>query len=70
MHVPALVAALAVVVVAAAIFGYIAQRIGLVAIVGYIVAGILTGPYALGLFVEDFELVDAMGQTTLPKGRK
>jgi len=31
MHVPTLVAALAIVVVATAIFGYIAQRIGLVA---------------------------------------
>ena len=48
MHVPTLVAALAIVVVAAAIFGYIAQRIGLVAIVGYIVAGIIIGPYVLG----------------------
>ena len=41
MHVPTLVAPLAIVVVASAIFGYIAQRHGLVAIVGYIVAGIL-----------------------------
>ena len=30
MHVPTLVAALAIVVVATAIFGYIAQRLGLV----------------------------------------
>jgi len=62
MHVPALVAAFAVVVIASAIFGYIAQCIGLVAIVGYIMAGIVVGPYALGLFVEDFELVEAMGE--------
>lgn len=62
MHVPTLVAALAIVVVATAIFGYIAQRIGLVAIVGYIVAGILIGPYALGFFIDDFELVEAMGE--------
>jgi len=62
MHVPALVAALAIVVIATSIFGYIAQRIGLVAIVGYIVAGILIGPHALGLFIEDFELVEAMGE--------
>jgi CPA2 family monovalent cation:H+ antiporter-2 len=56
------VAALAIVVVATAIFGYIAQRIGLVAIVGYIVAGIVIGPYALGFIVDDFELVEAMGE--------
>lgn len=62
MHVPTLVAAFATTVAATAIFGYIAQRIGLVAILGYIVAGILIGPYALGLFVEDFELVEAMGE--------
>ena len=62
MHVPTLVAALAIVVVATAIFGYIAQRIGLVAIVGYIVAGIIIGPYVLGLVADDFELVEAMGE--------
>jgi CPA2 family monovalent cation:H+ antiporter-2 len=62
MHVPTLVAALAIVVVASAIAGYIAQRIGLVSIVGYIVAGIIIGPYALGFFIEDFELVEAMGE--------
>jgi len=38
---PPLVATLAITVVAAAIFGYIAQRIGLVSIVGYLVAGVL-----------------------------
>jgi Kef-type K+ transport system membrane component KefB len=62
MHVPTLVAALAIVVVASAIFGYIAQRMGLVAIVGYIVAGIVVGPYALGFIADDFELVEAMGE--------
>ena len=62
MHVPTLVAALAIVVVASAIFGYIAQRIGLVSIVGYIVAGIVVGPYVLGFIADDFELVEAMGE--------
>ena len=62
MHVPTLVAALAIVVVSAAIFGYIAQRIGLVAIVGYIVAGIIVGPYVLGFIADDFEFVEAMGE--------
>jgi CPA2 family monovalent cation:H+ antiporter-2 len=62
MHVPTLVAALAIVVVAAAIFGYLAQRIGLVSIVGFIVAGIVIGPYTLGLIADDFELVEAMGE--------
>ncbi len=62
MHVPTLVAALAIVVVAAGIFGYIAQRIGLVSIVGLIVAGIVIGPHTLGLIADDFELVEAMGE--------
>ena len=47
MHVPELVFDLSIVVVAAAILGYLCQRIGLVSIVGYILAGIIIGPYAL-----------------------
>jgi CPA2 family monovalent cation:H+ antiporter-2 len=58
---PPLVAELAITVVAAAIFGYIAQRIGLVSIVGYLVAGVVIGPFALGL-IDDLELVEQMGE--------
>jgi CPA2 family monovalent cation:H+ antiporter-2 len=61
MHVPELVLDLSVVVVSAAILGYICQRIGLVSIVGYIVAGIIVGPYALGL-IDDVHLVEQMGE--------
>jgi CPA2 family monovalent cation:H+ antiporter-2 len=56
-----LVSVLAITVVAAAIFGYIAQRIGLVSIVGYLLAGLLIGPHALGL-VAELDLVEQMGE--------
>jgi CPA2 family monovalent cation:H+ antiporter-2 len=58
---PPLVEDLAITVAAAAVFGYIAQRIGLVSIVGYLIAGILIGPFALGL-IDDLELVEQMGE--------
>ncbi len=45
---PPLVADLGIVLVATAFFGYLAQRLGLVAIVGYLVAGVVIGPFALG----------------------
>ena len=57
---PPLMSVLAITVVAAAIFGYIAQRIGLVSIVGYLLAGLLIGPHALGL-VAELDLVEQMG---------
>lgn len=58
---PPLVADFAVVVVAAAVAGYLAQRLGLVAIVGYVVAGAVVGPNALGLIADDV-LVEQMAE--------
>jgi CPA2 family monovalent cation:H+ antiporter-2 len=58
---PPLVSVLAITVAAAAIFGYLAQRIGLVSIVGYLLAGLLIGPHALGL-VAELDLVEQMGE--------
>ncbi len=58
---PELVANLAIAVAATAICGYIAQRLRLVAIVGYIMAGILIGPDGFGL-IEDPDLVDQMAE--------
>jgi CPA2 family monovalent cation:H+ antiporter-2 len=58
---PPLVEELAITVAAAAVFGYIAQRIGLVSIVGYLLAGVVIGPFALGL-IDDLELVEQMGE--------
>ena len=58
---PPLVEELAITVAAAALFGYFAQRIGLVSIVGYLLAGVVIGPFALGL-IDDLELVEQMGE--------
>jgi CPA2 family monovalent cation:H+ antiporter-2 len=58
---PPLVEELAITVAAAALFGYIAQRVGLVSIVGYLLAGVVIGPFALGL-IGDLELVEQMGE--------
>ena len=58
---PPLVEELAIVVAATAFFGYLAQRLGLVAIVGYLVAGVAIGPEALGL-IDDIELVEQMAE--------
>jgi monovalent cation:H+ antiporter-2, CPA2 family len=54
--VPPLVAELAVVMIAAAAIAYAAGRLGLVPMVGFIVAGALVGPNALGV-VSDVDLV-------------
>ena len=58
---PPLVEELAITVVATAVAGYVAQRVGLVSIVGYLLAGVLIGPHALGL-IDDLELVEQMGE--------
>jgi len=58
---PELVASLAIAVAATAIFGYLAQRLRLVAIVGYILAGILIGPEGFSL-IEDPDLVEQMAE--------
>jgi monovalent cation:H+ antiporter-2, CPA2 family len=58
---PPLVTQLAVVLVGAALVGYLCQRIGLIPIVGYLATGALLGPYALGV-VESTELVDQLAE--------
>ena len=58
---PLLVTQLAVVLIGAAVVGYICHRIGLIPIVGYLVVGVVTGPNALGL-VEDPDLVEQAGE--------
>ena len=45
------------IVVAAAVIAYLSSRIGLVPIVGFLIAGVIIGPHALGL-VEDQALVN------------
>ena len=57
---PFLVQSVALVVAAAAI-AYLSYRIGLVPIVGFLAAGVLIGPNALGL-VSDRELVNASAE--------
>ena len=54
---PPLVTQLAVVIMGAAIVGYVCHRIGLIPIVGYLAVGVVTGPNALGL-IDDTDLVD------------
>ena len=58
---PPLVTQLAVVLVGAALVGYLCQRIGLIPIVGYLATGALLGPYALGV-VDSTELVDQLAE--------
>ncbi len=42
-------------------FGYLAERLKLVAIVGYLVAGAVIGPLAFGL-IDSIELVEQLGE--------
>jgi len=58
---PPLVADFAIVTIGAAVFGYLCQRIGLESIVGFLLAGAIVGPNALG-FVNDMELVEGMAE--------
>jgi monovalent cation:H+ antiporter-2, CPA2 family len=58
---PPLVSQLALVLVGAAVVGYLCQRIGLIPIVGYLATGVLLGPYALGV-VSSTELVDQLAE--------
>jgi len=55
--VPPLVGELAVVLMAAAAVSYLCTRIGLVPLVGFVLAGAAVGPYALGV-VSNVELVE------------
>lgn len=47
--------------VAAAVLGYLATRLRVIPIVGYLAAGVLIGPYGLG-WVSDTDLVDQMAE--------
>ena len=58
---PPLVEEFAITVAATAAFGYLAQRFGMVAIVGYLAAGVVVGPNALGL-IDDLVLIDQMAE--------
>ncbi len=52
---------IALLVVAGAVIGYLCQRLGLVPIVGFLVAGAVIGPHALGL-VADRAMADAAAE--------
>jgi monovalent cation:H+ antiporter-2, CPA2 family len=52
---------IALLVIAGAVIGYLSQRLGLVPIVGFLVAGAVIGPHALGL-VADREMADAAAE--------
>ncbi len=58
---PPLVADFAIIIIGAAILGFVCQRIGLESIVGFLIAGAAIGPNALGL-IDDMELVEGMGE--------
>jgi CPA2 family monovalent cation:H+ antiporter-2 len=59
--VPPFMAEVATLVVAGAVIAYVSHRLGLVPIVGFLIAGVVIGPNALGL-VDDRELVDAAAE--------
>ena len=59
--VPPFLVEVVAIVVAAAVVAYASQRVGLVPIVGFLLAGVLIGPHALGL-VRDPELIDAAAE--------
>jgi CPA2 family monovalent cation:H+ antiporter-2 len=58
---PPLVADFAIIMIGAAILGFVCQRIGLESIVGFLIAGAAIGPNALGL-IDDMVLVEGMGE--------
>src|SRR5690349_15144468 len=60
-EVPPFVPAMAAIIVSAAVAGWVSQRIGLVPIIGFLAAGVLIGPNALGL-VEDVATVELGGE--------
>jgi CPA2 family monovalent cation:H+ antiporter-2 len=58
---PPLVADFAIVIIGAAILGYLCQRVHLESIVGFLLTGAIVGPNALAL-IEDQEVVDGMAE--------
>jgi CPA2 family monovalent cation:H+ antiporter-2 len=60
-EVPPYLPVLATIVVSAAVAGWICQRIGLVPIVGFLVAGVLVGPNALGI-VDQIDTVEVAAE--------
>ena len=58
---PAFFTELAALVVASAIIAFLSFRIGLTPIIGFLLAGVIIGPNALGL-VQDRELIDAAAE--------
>ncbi len=59
--VPPFLVEVVAIVLAAAVVAYVCQRLGLVPIVGFLLAGVLIGPSGLSL-VEDPELIDAAAE--------
>ena len=59
--VPPFLVEVVAIVAAAALVAYVCQRIGLVPIVGFLLAGVLLGPSVLGI-VQDPELIDAAAE--------
>ena len=59
--VPHFLTEIVVLIAAAALVAYVCQRLGLVPIVGFLLAGVVIGPNALGL-VEDQALIDAAAE--------
>ncbi len=58
---PPFIAPAVALVAAAAVIAYVCYRLGLVPIVGFLVAGVVIGPHALGL-VSDLEMVNAAAE--------
>jgi CPA2 family monovalent cation:H+ antiporter-2 len=58
---PPLVADFAIIIIGAALLGYVCQRVNLESIVGFLLAGAIIGPNALAL-IEDQEVVDGMAE--------
>ncbi|MEM8556999.1 MAG: cation:proton antiporter [Bacteroidota bacterium] len=58
---PAYLTEVVALVLAGAFIAYVSKRIGLVPIVGFLIAGVIIGPNQLGL-VKDIELVDATAE--------
>ncbi|CAN5205947.1 hypothetical protein BH23ACT9_BH23ACT9_01210 [soil metagenome] len=58
---PEFIAPLALIVVASAVVAWISHRVGLVPIVGFLIAGVVIGPNALAL-VDDLEVVEAAAE--------